>query len=675
MLTTVVSLTLAGSAFLVYERVAYRSAAARQLTTLAQIVAESSTAALAFEDRRAAAETLAALRAEPNLVSACIYTSDGRPLAAFVVHESRRDLPRRPGKEGGEFQDHHLVMFQPVIFEGERIGTVYLKRGLGDMYARLQQYALIVLAVMLLSSLAALAVSSKLQRVIWEPILRLAMIAGRVSARRDYSLRASKQGNDEIGVLVDSFNGMMEQIQARTTDLAEAQDALERHVADLCDEISQRQRVQEELLAANRAAEESSRAKSAFLASMSHELRTPLNAIIGYSEMLREEAEEQQQEKSARDLSRITASGKHLLTLINGVLDLSRMEAGKAELLWETASPAEILEDAANTVAPMAIKNGNKVSLHCPAGLPAMQMDVVKLRQSLYNLLSNACKFTQNGTVSVDVVPVTVDGVESIEWRVSDTGIGIAAPQISKLFKPFSQVDPSTSRKYGGTGLGLAITKRFCELMGGEITVASEPGKGSTFTIRLPRKRPDIRAEAAAPETADRDEALVSEAKRRTILMIDDDSTMCDLMDRALTREGYRVLASASGPEGLRRAREARPDAITLDVFMPGMDGWTVLSSLKADPELADIPVILLTVSDDRRRASKLDAAEFLQKPVEPRRLVAVLDKLRQATAPAPVLAADDDADSREMACRPGISWAPEIADVLNCCEMPQPRV
>ncbi|MGC9949246.1 MAG: response regulator [Bryobacteraceae bacterium] len=655
MATSTVALTLACSTFLAYELVTYRKTATQQLATLARIVAENSTAALAFDDRRSANEMLAALRAEPNLAAACIYTKDGRPFAVFLRGESRRDLPRRPGPQGAEFRNHRLTLFQRVFFEGDWIGTVYLKRDLQDMYARLERYAGIALGVLLLSSLAALLLSSRLQRVISEPTLRLAEMASRVSAERDYSLRAAKRGDDEIGILVDSFNEMLGQIQARTLDLHEAHGALERHVSELCEEIERRRRAQEETLAAKRAAEESSRAKSVFLANMSHELRTPLNAIIGYSEMLREDAEDRgHQEKSISDLARITAAGRHLLTLINEVLDLSKVEAGKTELLWEEASPAQMLEDAAGAMAPLAQKNGNELVVYCAPHLPVMQVDVMKFRQSLYNLVSNACKFTRNGRIGIDVVPVMVDGAETTEWRVSDTGIGIAPDQMSKLFQPFSQLDASTTRKYGGTGLGLAISQRFCELMGGHITATSEPGKGSTFTIRLPRY-PDRGLVVEHPRTAPAagvSGAPAQEPRTKTVLVIDDDATVHDLTARLLKREGFDVVAASNGAEGLRKARELRPAAITLDVFMPGMDGWAVLSALKADPELAEIPVVLLTVSDDRRRACMLGAAEFLQKPLQPERLIAVLQSRQPVLPVGPVLIVDDDPPSRDISAR-----------------------
>jgi len=486
-LTSMVALLLACAAFVAYEMVIYPAAVTEQLSIVAQIIAGNSTAPLAFDDRKSVNETLATLRAEPSIVSACVYTSDGRPFAVYLQGESRRDLPRVPESAGARLEAGHLLLFRPIVFDGERIGTVYLKRDLKDMYARLERYAWIVLAVLLASSLAALVLSSRVQRVISEPVRNLADVAMRVSAVRDYSLRVSKRSNDELGVLADRFNEMLAQIQIRSRDLNEAQTALQRHVVELRTEILERQSIQEELLTAKQAAEESSRSKSTFLANMSHELRTPLNAIIGYSEMLQEDAGTQGWRDSIPDLERIRAAGKHLLALINDVLDLSKIEAGKIELIIEDVPVADILNDAVSTAGPLARQNGNQLLVGSQAGLDNVRVDPLKFRQCLYNLLSNACKFTRNGTVTLEAAKAEQDGKTWTEWRVTDTGIGIPPDQMHKLFRPFSQVDASTTRKYGGTGLGLAISQRFCQLMGGAITVTSEPGKGSTFTIRLPR--------------------------------------------------------------------------------------------------------------------------------------------------------------------------------------------
>ena len=651
MLTSTVALLVAGSTFLVYELVTYPATITRQLTTLARLIARSSTAPLLFDDRAAANETLSSLQVQPNLVAACIYTKDGRPFAAFVRGESRRDLPRWPGAQGVSRSKHHLELYEPIRSGGKSIGTVYLNDDLRDMYARLERYVGIMLAALLVSALAALLLCYRLERVISQPILRLAAMAGRVSAERDYSLRAVRPGNDEIGALVDSFNGMLAQIQTSTLDLAEAQGALERHVSELCDEIARRERVEEELLAAKRAAEDSNRTKSLFLANMSHELRTPLNAIIGYSEMLREEAGQSSHESCARDLERIAAAGKQLLTLINDVLDLSKVEAGKTELVWEEAPVAQILRDAADVMAPLARKNHNQLVFECAPALPPVRVDVIKFRQSLYNLLSNACKFTEGGTITLEVAPVSDGGVDWIEWRVRDTGIGIAADQIPKLFQPFTQGDASTTRKYGGTGLGLAISQRFCDLMGGRITVESEIRKGSTFTIRLPYPKGGRISVSLppAPEMAARPPA--SPLRTGTILVIDDDPAMQDILVRSLGKHGFHVVVASSGLEGLRQAREVRPAAITLDIFMPVMNGWAVLSALRTDPELSQIPVILVTICDDRKRACLLGATEFLQKPIQPEILIAALKRWVSSPTGA-VLVVDDDPGSRDVAAR-----------------------
>jgi CheY-like chemotaxis protein len=337
-------------------------------------------------------------------------------------------------------------------------------------------------------------------------------------------------------------------------------------------------------------------------------------------------------------------------------------------------------------MAPLASKNGNHLTVHCAPGLPAMHVDVGKFRQSLYNLLSNACKFTRNGTIRVEVVPVIADGLEAIEWRVSDTGIGIAPDQMHMLFQPFSQVDASATRDYGGTGLGLAISQGFCELMGGKITVASKPGQGSTFTIRLPqhpqhKDRAPVGDQPPAPAAEATGPPQSQQPQTRTVLVIDDDPTVQDLTERVLVREGFQVALASSGAEGLSKAREVRPLAITLDVFMPGMDGWTVLSALKSDPELAEIPVVLFTISDDRGRARSLGAAAFLQKPVEPGRLIAALQRCwpegAALTRSKRIAAPPPWAMRRTLseAGHPGMRLAGEIADLLRGCRPARPKL
>jgi GAF domain-containing protein/DNA-binding response OmpR family regulator len=392
----------------------------------------------------------------------------------------------------------------------------------------------------------------------------------------------------------------------------------------------------------SRQLEVADRHKSEFLANMSHELRTPLNAIIGYSEMLQEDAGDLDgAEQFVDDLKRINAAGKHLLELINAVLDLSKIEAGKMELYLETFDVSGLVNDIAAVIQPLAVTNGNRLDVRCPDAIGTMHADLTKVRQALFNLLSNACKFTENGTVALSVARVA-DGQDWMTFAVSDTGIGMTPEQLDKLFEAFTQADAATTRRYGGTGLGLALSRRLCRMMGGDVTVESEAGRGSTFTIRLPvvvRETPEEPAPPAGPTGG----ALPGVG---AVLVIDDEAAVRDLMQRFLVKEGFRVVTAAGGEEGLRRARALSPDAITLDVMMPGMDGWAVLSALKADPDTADIPVVMLTIVDDRNLGYALGAADYLTKPIERERLVAVLDRYRRDL---PVLVVDDDVAVRQL--------------------------
>jgi signal transduction histidine kinase/CheY-like chemotaxis protein len=402
----------------------------------------------------------------------------------------------------------------------------------------------------------------------------------------------------------------------------------------------QNARLFREIEAKSRELEVASRHKSEFLANMSHELRTPLNAIIGYSEMVQEEAEGLGAEGLVPDLKKINSAGKHLLELINSVLDLSKIEAGKMELYLETFSVADMVRDIAGVVQPLAAKRSNRLEVRCDEGAGTMRADVTKVRQALFNLLSNACKFTERGTVSLTVGRDSTSAGEWLAFEVKDTGIGITPEQMTRLFHEFSQADAEVTRRYGGTGLGLALSRRLCRMMGGDISLESEAGRGSTFTIRLPASVAEPSAEAAAVGGA----ARPATGTAGTVLVIDDDATVRDLMERFLDKEGFRVVTAAGGQEGLRLAKELRPDAITLDVMMPAMDGWAVLSALKSDPELSDIPVIMLTILDARNMGYALGASDYLTKPIDRDRLAAVLKKYRRDL---PVLVVDDDADLR----------------------------
>ncbi len=414
-------------------------------------------------------------------------------------------------------------------------------------------------------------------------------------------------------------------------------------------------------------AEQANQAKSQFLANMSHELRTPLNAIIGYSEMLQEEAEDLGEEAFIADLKKIHAAGRHLLSLINDVLDLSKIEAGRMELFLERFDARRMIEEVLSTVDPLMRKNDNNVCVDFGEGLGEMEADLTKVRQSLFNLLSNAAKFTSAGTITLTAKRTTEDERDWVTISVRDSGIGMSKEEQTRLFQPFRQADPSTTRRYGGTGLGLAITRRFCRMMGGDITCDSTPGDGSTFTIKLPAY---VVVETEAAEESDEEAAAVEEiaaqngSPRPLVLVIDDDPVVHDIMRRTLEKEGFHVATARDAATGLARAKELKPNLITLDVMMPGRDGWSVLAELKESPELRDIPVIMLTMLDDKRMGYTLGASDYLTKPVDTHHLVDVLRRWSDRAEPGLALIVEDEAPQRDL-MRRGLEdagWQVEVA-------------
>jgi signal transduction histidine kinase/FixJ family two-component response regulator len=435
-----------------------------------------------------------------------------------------------------------------------------------------------------------------------------ALVAGTETvARGDLSTILSVKSNDELGTLAISFNQMIEQLRAQRATTEQARVV----------------------------AEQANRAKSEFLANMSHELRTPLTAIIGYSDLLQYQVEEHD-DINVTDVDAIRCAGKHLLAIINDILDLSKIEAGKMDLDLGIVKVAPLIEEVVTTIQPLIEQNDNTVVIRCDENAGAMYSDMTKVRQVLLNLLSNAAKFTEHGTITVKISRETIDAQAWVSFKVADTGIGMSEEQINKLFQAFTQADASTTRKYGGTGLGLALSHRLCHLMGGEISAVSEPGIGSTFTIRIPaiiggeNAESDMRAAFAEEEF--QSAALVADATDwlgSLVLVIADDPAVCDLMTRSLSVEGFLVETTSSAADGQRRAREIRPDVIVLDVVMPHLNGLDVLVALKSDPYLANIPVIILTVIDEKDRALALGAADYLLKPIERRCLIELLQNYR----------------------------------------------
>jgi signal transduction histidine kinase/DNA-binding response OmpR family regulator len=431
-------------------------------------------------------------------------------------------------------------------------------------------------------------------------------------------------------------------------------------------DITELRRHNIELEQARELSEVANQTKSQFLANMSHELRTPLNAIIGYSEILQEDATDSGQEQLIPDLKKIEGAGRHLLGLINDILDLSKVEAGKMDVFIEETDISSLLDEVKAIITPLVAKNGNALEVHLADRIGSMRTDRTKVKQCLLNVLSNASKFTHNGKLTVGIERRETDR-PMVQITISDTGIGMSEEQLGRLFQAFSQADASTTKKFGGTGLGLAITRHFCRLLGGDITVASQVGRGSTFTIVLPDQATEPDQSTAPVETAlEPQRASLADAAGSavTVLVVDDDPAARDLLTTNLGREGYRTVQARGGDEALELARRLRPDAITLDVLMPKKDGWAVLGALKADPDLCGIPVVMVTVAPDRGIGLSLGAAEVMTKPVDRAELTSLLRQLLSRNGP--ILVVEDDLATRETVCHTIEKMGLTVAEVTN---------
>jgi signal transduction histidine kinase/DNA-binding response OmpR family regulator len=643
MLVSGAALLIACVAFVAYDRVTFQQTMVHNLSIQAQMAGSNSVSPLMFNDPQAAENTLSALKAAPDVVSAGIYRPDGRPFATYWRdgHAQALTLPQIPPNqtEIHLFQDGQLVVVRTITFEGKPTGTVYICSDLREMSGRLKQYAGIASIVLLASLIAALLVASIFQRAVAKPIVHLAEIARRVSRDKDYSVRATSTGtHDEPAVLIQAFNEMLGQIQEREDALQKAHDELEQRVQERTAELAT---ANKELELKNREVERANQLKSQFLASMSHELRTPLNAILGFSELLSRETPILQTDKYKRWTEHIVHGGKHLLQLVNDVLDLSKIEAGHIELTLENFAVEAAIPEVLSNIRQLAMTKRIQVDVQTEPGV-TVYADRIRFKQILYNLLSNAVKFTPGGG-NITLSVTRDDRLAHIS--VTDTGIGIRPEDQKVVFDEFRQVGKTTRGVTEGTGLGLAITKRLVERQSGTIGLNSELGKGSEFTFTLP-----LSQKATETQPSESLVGAVSGRKRPLVLVVDDETPSRELLVSYLTPEGYETATASSGAEALVKALELLPDAITLNMLMPGKNGWEILHRLKTTPATAAIPIVIVSIVDDKGRGFALGASEYLVKPVKKEVLLSALKKHLGNTGPYKVLVVDDEDTSLQLA-------------------------
>jgi signal transduction histidine kinase/DNA-binding response OmpR family regulator len=645
------ALLLACAAFITYDLLTFRATMVRNLSAQAQTIGASSVSALLFNDAQSAENSLSALKAVHNVLSAAIYSNDGRLFASYV-RDPGASVATVPLLSAGQFEAHwfknkEVVLVRSIVFEGQLAGTVCIRSDVKDLDNNLKRYLGIAGVVLSVCLVAARFVSSIFRRAVAEPVIQLADVAKIVSREKNYSVRVHQiRGTDEVAVLIDAFNEMLGQIQQNERALREARDDLERRVKERTAELerakSEVEAFSASILYAKEELERASKFKDQFLSTMSHELRTPLNAVLGFSELLGEERYGPLNERQQRYIKHIHTGGKHLLSLINDILDLSKIEAGRLELTLDNVPVDASCLEVADTMRPLADRKSQTLSQEAPGAL-CVRADATRFKQVLMNLVGNAIKFTPEGG-QIHLSAKRLDNVVRIEVR--DSGPGIPVEEQQRIFEAFYRVG-ERGAKTEGTGLGLAITRRLVELHGGSLGLESQPGLGSCFYFTLPLVK--VTETREGPESG----TDIPRSEFVQILVIEDDRAAAQLLQSHLASAGYEVVLCDETERALEMAAELQPSAVTMDIIMKPINGWELLSAFKTDPRTAPIPVILVTIMDQPATAASLGADDYIVKPVQRATLIAAVERClsqrKQIERMAPILVVEDDAPTREF--------------------------
>jgi signal transduction histidine kinase/ActR/RegA family two-component response regulator len=620
MLITGLSLILACTAFVIYELISFRTNLTREMVSLANIIGANSTAPLEFNDSEAGNETLKGLEADHRILKAVIYTNERKIFSSYVrTSKLNQEIPNRPPPEGDFFQDGFLNLVQPIFLDKKIIGVIYLQADLKEMTARLWKYAAILTSVLILSILVAYLMSSRLEKWVSQPILNLIETVDRVSMTKDFSLRAKKESDDEIGFLVQRFNDMLIQIEEKNRALETVNDQLEIRVEERTIEFRQ----------AKEEAQKSNHAKSEFLANMSHELRTPMNSILGFSQLLQMDSANPLMDYQQENLNTIASAGNHLLELIDQVLDLSRIESGNMSLSIEPVDLFLIIKNVISISNPIADKSGITLEYQdISTNNIFLEVDALRFKQVVFNLVSNAIKYNKpNGSVFISYKQA---GVGKLQLGVTDTGNGIPKDKIENIFKPFDRLGLEGG-SIEGTGIGLTISKKIIEMMNGTIGFTSNPGEGSFFFIEVPisPKPPLVFDQIKEPSSPN--ELFLNQEKTKKILYIDDISTNLRLVDRFLSRfPSLEFLSASNALDGIELAKTKVPDLILMDIHMPDMDGLTAFKELKSIEETQTIPIIAVTadaMDKDIKKAMDMGFKDYITKPIDFDKLTISIDK------------------------------------------------